>query len=51
MFTLTLNYDDINKLKVKYVISSENLMDDINFVNKFHSVYNKDGIYIYKLNN
>ena len=51
MFTLTLNYDDINKLKVKYVISSENLKDDINFVNKFHSVYAKDGIYIYKLNN
>lgn len=50
MFTLNLNYNDIDKLNIKYVISSENLVNDINFINKFHSVYEKDGIYIYKFN-
>lgn len=51
MFTLNLNYNDIDKLNVKYVLSSENLMSDVKFINKFHSIYEKDGIYIYKLNN
>ena len=50
MFTLSLNYNDINKLKIKYVISQEDLKNDINFSNKFQLIYDKDGIYIYKLN-
>lgn len=48
-FTLYLNYDDIDKLNINYIISSVDLSADKELMKLFHCIYAKDGIYIYSI--
>ena len=45
---LKLNYKDLSKIDVKYVLSTESFSKK-NFSNYFEEIYNEDGIYIYKV--
>lgn len=45
---IRLNYKDLEKLNVKYILSKEDFSEK-SFKNEFEEIYNEDGMYIYKV--
>lgn len=47
---IKLNYNDLEKLDIEYILSKTNLNDEeLNLGREFEELYNEDGMYIYKV--
>ncbi len=47
--SIKLNYKDLAKLNVKYILSKGDDFSTKTFADKFEEIYNEDGMYIYKV--
>ena len=47
--SIKLNYKDLAKLNVKYILSKEDDFSTKTFADNFEEIYNEDGMYIYKV--
>ncbi|MBQ9024289.1 MAG: hypothetical protein IJ105_03595 [Bacilli bacterium] len=48
-FKLYLNYNDIKKLRIDYIISDKQLIFPDYYIQHINEIYNNDNIYIYKI--
>ena len=46
--SIKLNYNDLSKINVKYILSKEEFSQD-SFFDNFEKIYNEDGMCIYKV--